>query len=57
MRAAVCRGRGRVDWREKVVVVVAGASSGIGRVTARACARRGSRVVAVARRLGDLSEG
>jgi short-subunit dehydrogenase len=38
-----------VEWRERVVVVT-GASSGIGRVTARAFARRGSRVVAVARR-------
>jgi short-subunit dehydrogenase len=38
-----------VEWRDRVVVVT-GASSGIGRVTARAFAERGSRVVAVARR-------
>ncbi len=38
-----------MDWRGRVVVVT-GASSGIGRVTARAFAGRGSRVVAVARR-------
>jgi short-subunit dehydrogenase len=38
-----------VDWRGRVVVVT-GASSGIGRVTARAFAGHGSRVVAVARR-------
>jgi short-subunit dehydrogenase len=38
-----------VEWRDRVVVVT-GASSGIGRVTAREFARRGSRVVAVARR-------
>ena len=40
---------GRFSWRDRVVVLT-GASSGIGRVTARACAERGSRVVAVARR-------
>jgi hypothetical protein len=39
----------RVDWNGRVVVVT-GASSGIGRVAALAFARRGSRVVAVARR-------
>jgi short-subunit dehydrogenase len=38
-----------MEWRDRVVVVT-GASSGIGRVTARAFAERGSRVVAVARR-------
>ncbi len=40
---------GRFPWRDRVVVLT-GASSGIGRVTARAFAERGSRVVAVARR-------
>src|SRR3989449_7634594 len=40
---------GPVDYREKVVVVT-GASSGIGYVTARAFAERGSIVVGVARR-------
>jgi len=40
---------GSFVWRDRVVVLT-GASSGIGRVTARACAERGSRVVAVARR-------
>ena len=38
-----------MDWRGKVVIVT-GASSGIGRVTARAFARRGATVVVVARR-------
>src|SRR5437867_11182877 len=38
-----------VDYRDKVVVVT-GASSGIGAVTARAFAERGSVVVGVARR-------
>jgi short-subunit dehydrogenase len=38
-----------MDWRDRVVVVT-GASSGIGRTTARAFAARGCRVVAVARR-------
>jgi short-subunit dehydrogenase len=38
-----------VDFRDRVAVVT-GASSGIGRVTARAFAERGCRVVAVARR-------
>jgi len=40
---------GSFVWRDRVVVLT-GASSGIGRVTARAFAERGSRVVAVARR-------
>jgi short-subunit dehydrogenase len=38
-----------VEWRDQVAVVT-GASSGIGRTTARAFAARGCRVVAVARR-------
>jgi short-subunit dehydrogenase len=40
---------GRFVWRDRIVVLT-GASSGIGRVTARAFAERGCRVVAVARR-------
>ena len=45
----------RVDYRDAVVIVT-GASSGIGRVTATAFARRGSIVVAVARREPLLRE-
>jgi len=44
-----------VDWRGKVVLVT-GASSGIGRVTAAAFARREATVVAVARREALLQE-
>jgi short-subunit dehydrogenase len=44
-----------MDYRGAVVIVT-GASSGIGRVTARAFARRGSVVVAVARREALLRE-
>ena len=44
-----------MDYRGKVVVVT-GASSGIGRVTAKAFAQRGSTVVAVARREELLRE-
>ena len=44
-----------MDYRGAVVIVT-GASSGIGRVTARAFARRGSVVVAVARRENLLRE-
>jgi len=44
-----------MDFRDKVVVVT-GASSGIGRVTAREFARRGAVVVAVARREDRLAE-
>ncbi|HEV57666.1 MAG TPA: SDR family NAD(P)-dependent oxidoreductase, partial [Phycisphaerales bacterium] len=43
-----------VDLKNKVVVVT-GASSGIGRATAQAFARRGSRVVLVARRADRLT--
>ena len=43
------------EWRGRVVVVT-GASSGIGRETALACARRGAIVVAVARRQALLEE-
>jgi hypothetical protein len=46
---------GRVDYRDKVVIVT-GASSGIGQVTAKEFARRGARVVAVARREHLLRE-
>lgn len=44
-----------MDYRDQVVIVT-GASSGIGRVTARAFAERGAIVVAVARREGLLQE-
>lgn len=44
-----------MDWRDKVVVVT-GASSGIGRATALELARRGAVVVAVARRERQLAE-
>jgi len=44
-----------MEWRGKVVVVT-GASSGIGRVTAAAFARRGAIVLAVARREALLEE-
>ena len=46
---------GAVDYREKVVVVT-GASSGIGYVTARAFAERGSIVIGVARREALLQQ-
>ena len=42
-----------MDFRDRVVVVT-GASSGIGWVTAEAFAARGARVVAVARREANL---
>lgn len=44
-----------MDYRSKVVIVT-GASSGIGYVTAKAFARRGSTVVAVARREPQLQQ-
>ena len=44
-----------MDYRGKVVIVT-GASSGIGHATARAFAKRGATVVAVARREPQLRE-
>ncbi len=44
-----------MDYRDKVVIVT-GASSGIGYVTAKAFAQRGSTVVAVARRVPQLQQ-
>jgi short-subunit dehydrogenase len=43
-----------MEYRDKVVIVT-GASSGIGHLTARAFAQRGATVVAAARRAGELA--